>query len=95
MTYTKGEWIIDRVKKSMIISPRKDKVICRLGYSGELNDDDRANAHLIAAAPDMYEALKALAHDFATLGELYGITPDGIKKVLNKSERALAKAEGR
>lgn len=33
-----------------------------LGFANEARD--RANAHLIAAAPDMYEALADIVHDF-------------------------------
>jgi len=46
------------------------------------SEEGKANAHLIAAAPEMYEALKALAHCTT-------------HKTLEAAYAALAKAEGR
>jgi hypothetical protein len=48
---------------------------------------DRANAHLIAAAPEMYEALKAIEAEHIAFGSL---TPDAIRR----AAAAIAKAEG-
>lgn len=49
-----------------------------------------ANARLIAAAPEMYEALVALKRDLETR---YGVL-DLSLSVIEAMERALAKAEG-
>lgn len=49
----------------------------------------RANAHLISAAPDMYESLKELFFDY-TGGRNVGLSELG-----EKAEQALAKAEGK
>ena len=59
------------------------------------NGEQTANAHLIASAPTMYEALQVLQHDFITLAQLYGISEEGINTILRKSNNALAKAEGK
>ena len=59
MKYTEGEWKAHKISSSgyTIESnlPESD-VIARVEYS-------QGNAHLIAATPDMYEALKALLPD--------------------------------
>jgi hypothetical protein len=50
-----------------------------------------ANAHLIAAAPDLYEVLNCLA--CAIIGEVNGI-PNDLKEQLVRADAALAKARG-
>jgi|SRR5208282_3854823 len=57
------------------------------------DEEARANAHLIAAAPEMYEALKACAvelRDIEVMQEL-----GGCKSERHLAEAAIAKAEGR
>lgn len=60
------------------------------GYLAEVRDcgseDVEANARLIAAAPDMYEALKALYNSIDSCVELN-------PKVLFKARAAIAKAD--
>lgn len=52
-----------------------------------------ANAHLIAAAPDLYAALKALADDYdQLLGD--GVTESNQPDILRQARLALAKADG-
>ncbi len=55
MDYTKGEWEVTTNDSGLLHIETKGTHI----YIGCILDDDRgkANAHLIAAAPDMYEAL--------------------------------------
>ena len=61
------------------------------------NPKGQANAHLIAAAPDLLENLRSLAYGLSVDpddypdGQLYDITMHGIKSAKN----AIAKAEGR
>ena len=66
MNYTKGEWKAD-LSKDLMISHNYVKfpkgIIASIfysGYSGEEMNEADANAYLIAAAPEMYEALKAV-----------------------------------
>lgn len=58
--------------------------------------EDRANAHLIAAAPAMYEALKALVDVFPSVVKMtpYGVSMD-ISKLHDNAKAALSQAEGR
>ena len=51
----------------------------------------KANAHLIAAAPDLYEALKELLNDVVTAG-IYDLDEQGL---IMAAREALDKAEGK
>jgi hypothetical protein len=87
MEYTKGEWKVfhygDVGQKPSAISVITDdeKLLCKLGIQKEWE----ANAHLIAAAPELYEALKAAIR----IIEVEHIV------VPVKCIEALAKAEGK
>lgn len=66
-----------------------------------LADDpiQKANAHLIAAAPDILEALKQLVkinedHD-DSIAKILGAPPGWKDEYLDKARSAIAKAEGR
>jgi hypothetical protein len=70
------------------------------GYLAEVRNcgsgDVEANAHLIAAAPELLDALKDMHGGWKyireTHGDLYGVGWDRAQK---KAEAAIAKAEGR
>ena len=54
-----------------------------------------SNAHLIAAAPDLYEALEAAEESIATFIGVHGYPMDsGAGDVLRQVSAALAKARG-
>ncbi len=62
MNYTKGEW---KVVHEMNVESETRRGICSCGFQSNHNpvatfQENVANAHLIAAAPKMYEALKDL-----------------------------------
>lgn len=86
MEYTKGPWACDvNGYSEYTIYGKADKsYICRV--AGGINN--RFDAHLIAAAPDLYEALKKAAY----LYESCGVTKSDEYMTLIA---ALAKAEGR
>jgi len=78
MEYTKGEWWIEFHDCHTTIEA-ESQTVC--------TDVSNCDAHLIAAAPDMYEALKSL--------EGYGRKyPCGVP-FRDKIKIALAKAEGK
>lgn len=54
MNYTKGPWKLHNNKPWIVTS--KHKAICEM--KNRECEDNEANASLISAAPDMYEALK-------------------------------------
>ncbi len=65
--------------------------ICEMANAGYLGQEQvEANARLIAAAPDLYEALKALLHEVNEAG--LGTAKDyGWPNALNKTRAALSK----
>lgn len=106
MTHTKGIWRVeeDNFGCKNIVSDVAEEGIFSLGYTHGLGneDEDLANAHLIAAAPAMYEALKGIllvAIPCENSKMEFEKTYLGVFKVLgNRLEEAvsaLAKAESR
>jgi len=83
LNYTKGEWRIEHYPDSQIKIHSGFESICGLTYDGKVADEVEANAHLIAAAPDMYEALKDVQA---------GIDHWTLRK---RIDLALARAEGK
>ena len=66
MEYTKGEWTVDTESIATVVMAERTKVAVVYGYSDE---EELANAHLIAAAPALYEALKILIQDVVPVGK--------------------------
>lgn len=60
--FTKGEWTAFEIDgKAGVLGPRSDIAHC-FGYdSNRTNEENMANAYLIAASPKMYAALDAMA----------------------------------
>ena len=65
--HTPGPWVVK--DRDTVVGPQGNVVAECCGYSVQATDKDQvrqggreANAHLIAAAPAMYEALKYLVH---------------------------------
>jgi len=102
MNYTKGEWKLQKSPNGYILySDYKSESSEDLALVYDVADNKgremlEANAHLISAAPDMYEALQSWE-------ELWGMRPldSGadmqmiLRKCWIKTYRALAKAEGK
>lgn len=82
MNYTKGEW-----KVNMGIRTEK-YFICALNGTNVPEGEEIANAHLIAAAPDMYSFLADLARAIDEGQERIGCSRGMILSTI------LAKAEG-
>lgn len=94
--FTKGTWEIREDGKHWLwIGPTSwVKRVCRVGLYGGAEHEDKANAQLIAAAPDLYEALKELTEIID--GALMGVEDiDDIDSFTCQPARAaLAKARG-
>lgn len=85
MAHTKGEWESktgDRITAD-------GKVICHIPTFGIPYEEQRANARLIAAAPDLYESLKDLLYHYRLRVNMID------QAVVNSAQQALAKAEGK
>ncbi len=67
--FTNGEWeVVDGTlvgEQVLFVHVKGKGVVCRLtrqvGTHIPLSDEDKANAHLIAAAPEMYYLLEKIA----------------------------------
>jgi hypothetical protein len=114
MKYTKGPWICDiRVGCIAVYAGEKKNCLsgveksCILYKHGKLNNnkwtiskEDEANARLISAAPDLYEACKAFEQAFEQAWQLSDDHADLVKNlidngVIKQTKQALLKAEGK
>lgn len=100
--HTPGPWHLvppDAPKSWPMIAAKvgeRKPLICCLEYSKRgpiYHDDAVANARLIAAAPELLEALIEMVRDFGVDG-LGGEFEDGECKVVDKARAAIAKATG-
>ena len=91
--HTPGPWTIRTERRTRLVCDEHGNQISairpvkRYGVAG----DDAANARLIAAAPTMYEALKALVESLDWESKRSGTTYAGHED----ARAAIAKAEGR
>jgi len=95
MNYTDGEWTPYQLRSnnvSICVKTEGDLVAVEIASLNTLLGYDVviANANLIAAAPDMYEALKGLMRDYST-----NPNSDIFYAACLKAREALAKAEGK
>jgi hypothetical protein len=111
MTHTLGIWFVDEDESDFTVSTDHGQQICRVlsaddfpcleeGTEEHMNDEARANARLIAAAPDLLAALRDAAETIDSLdkqgGTLVHPTPRQLIDATNVVIRAaIAKAEGK
>ena len=92
--FTKGEWFIENYSSMLDVAAKGHGSICTVecGYQLEEmlidpTDEEQANAHLIAAAPDMYKLLDELKRH---MDLEYSASPDewidDINKLLSKAK---------
>ena len=104
MNYTKGEWKVREYDEGTrpfidgfslaVQSPKLVVALCDKD-SWDNKKQRLANANLIAAAPDMYEALKELIWVLGEQGDELAHANIAYVKEWNLGKQALAKAEGR
>lgn len=103
MNYTKGKWTINKSSPTDVYAINNGShFVAECGNPYLPNGEDLANAHLISAAPDMYEAIKMAINelteiqgDWASVSDTY--VPSWvnlIRNALSPLHQALAKAEG-
>lgn len=95
--WTPGPWFVDPVFRSEWIDGADGKTVadCR-AFSFRTIEENRANAHLIAAAPEMYEALKRQQANIRRWLETgVAADPEESKSISDQIDAALAKAEDR
>jgi len=90
MTHTPGPWTISAgghyVRYQGIHGPN----ICDTDVFGGPPDEERSNALLIAAAPDLLEALEQVLEN----EPLTALTSQRRREIVNKAEAAIRKAKG-
>lgn len=99
LKFTQGEWKVSGQYSNIRYVEADDKILVTVWDFPEME----ANAHLIASAPDMYEALKWLVNRCTEImiGYNQGLTLDKVNwtEIVGESDRrariALAKAEGK
>jgi hypothetical protein len=93
MEYTKGDWRIHRdgAGNLQVFAERPETG----NKIAKVIDNNRANAHLIAAAPDMYEALQKLMQGQEIEGDRAVIRTAPRFEAIKAGIEALAKAEGK
>ena len=106
--FTKGEWAIDSGYRTMFLMTSDNGHICEVDC---LTDNDgnampteeqQANAHLLASAPDMYKLLESCVKTFAALypAEIEHIQPDqysefkAVHHLIGSIQNELSKARG-
>jgi hypothetical protein len=110
MAHTPGNWFVDRADDDYTVSSEHGQVICRAlmaddfpcldeGAEAHMNDEARANARLIAAAPQMLAELRAARKVIAALGaDLASAAPDAINADvaadIRRIDAAIAAATG-
>lgn len=102
--YTEGEWGINQHKNIIFAKSLEDQIPIAVVSSGTIQGAYetsliRANAHLIAAAPDMFEVLEECASTLAFLANhLEGRIGEGAQaemfRLAEEAEDALKKARG-
>ncbi|WP_338615770.1 hypothetical protein [Achromobacter sp. E1] len=104
--HTPGPWAPHLVDETIVVIPRRPlpQHISTLGHSEVADDEDYANARLIAAAPELYEALDALftdmliaqgnMRDAAKRDHRWEGCADEIQPRIDAARAALAKARG-
>ena len=96
MTHTPGPWIPACNPSSPtargIDGPHGRRIVKWGGLASPMSDESQANAELIAAAPDLLDALKGLM-DLATAGNWVAGVPLKGDEAIAKAHAAIAKAE--
>jgi hypothetical protein len=105
--HTPGPWETRWPKFDCVIVGQQDLSLARVYFDGRNDAEAEANANLIAAAPDLLEALKGLYElvpdcdgDYLLDGNkgefaLKAIRVPGIGDACRQARAAIAKAEGR
>ena len=103
MKHTKGPWRVKRHKHSGFIidgATLPDKIIplafveAKAGYDIGIKED-KANAHLIAAAPELLEACNTILNRFGGHVRDYEEMTAGQKLAIERTVEAIRKAEGK
>lgn len=104
--HTPGPWHVGVKPGPIIYDDAYGSQIARMDNPfGQTDEENLANAHLIASAPDLLEALKEahgqleadilVKENFPVKNELDRLLRNESRRLLNKWQSIIAKAEGR
>ena len=91
--HTPGPWVVKSARSGFYVESQFDVIVESLDEYGRYGAiDDEANARLIAAAPELLEALSCLT-------AVVGLTPikgnlDALQEAYDMARAAIAKAKG-
>ena len=91
--HTPGPWKITRYA-ALHVETEGHRGICSCGYTNstkDIDDENKANARLIAAAPDMLAALQDVAKSYQ---QLFDVMPVAWQTLDDIVTAAIAKATG-
>jgi len=95
--FTKGEWFTEDYSTLLNVSAKGSGSICDVDtdyitdeYVIDPTEEQRANAHLIAAAPDMYELLEGISLEARSFVDRGGKATTWLRD----AESLLSKARG-
>lgn len=95
--YTKGEWKVDTESPLTVLAKVGEgySLICDCSNPWQPKERKEANAHLIAAAPDMYKALKQIQKWLLDGGAIKPgqLLNEQFVKANNLTVKALSKAD--
>ena len=83
--FTKGEWGVNSANKSEVNTFNGIAIADCSKSLMITNDEKEANAKLIAAAPEMFNALCEIYHDKETLSDLFDSQRELVEKALKKA----------
>ena len=98
--HTEGPWKVDGKTELCITNVHdRSKYVGSASIMGskdnckELYEEAKANARLMAAAPELLEALEAIQKHWNYEGNAYGMD-DELLPIMKKAKQAIAKAKG-
>jgi len=78
-THTPGPWVVAATLDQVRVDSETHGAIASFGIAPFIDDESRANARLVAAAPELYNAVLAVACDLYVTNR----TPEKQRKVCN------------
>jgi hypothetical protein len=93
MEHTKGPWRYEQETKTIRSVPANYWLATMDSWDGAVNHE--ANAHLIAAAPDLLNSLKQCVDSLDHWFKRYGDSEGCNSKMMMEAKQAILKAEGK
>lgn len=95
-THTPGPWSVETKGSRHFIDGADELTVAYVDRAGVRDRQSyEANARLIAAAPDLFEALEDAAFLMRMAAKIAGPMQDSFRRSAEDAAKALAKAEGR